>query len=89
MKNANSPAMPLSVALNDVGDRLSSEDTYDGMGLTKLEYIAAQNMNGFLAQMAGSQTSVSMGELAKLSVLAAVALLDELENVNKPEVSDG
>lgn len=79
-KNHHQPAMPLSVALNDVGDSLSSEDVYEGSGLTKLEYFAGQAMQGILSCHGFSASS---DRVAEVSIRNAQRLLLELQRQSK------
>ena len=76
MRNADMPAMPLS--LNP------GEFAADGMnvdGLTKREYFAAMAMQGLIASW-GQHDVTDFGEIASDAVLAADALLAELEKTS-------
>lgn len=76
MNNADSPAMPVSISGNDIGDVWNSLEIESGGGLTKREHFSGLAMQGLLCLRAGGDVQ----EIAQISVSFADALLEELEN---------
>lgn len=68
MNNADMPAMPTEKKVGDA--------TYTSDGLTKREHFAAMAMQGLIHR---ASRGYSIADLAELSVVAADALLAELD----------
>lgn len=92
MKNAELPAMPQNVSINDLGDAETSERA-GGAGLTKREMFAMHAMQGLLSNVdiflsSGNPQkwqnnrgeSIASDLLALWSIQCADNLLRELEN---------
>lgn len=67
MENRNHPAFPVPA------------DCYSREGMTKREYFAVMAMQGLIAQ---SDKAKSAAEFARHAVIAADALLTELEKIH-------
>ena len=82
MSNSNMPAMPT----DDIDNQLSRSNESGGRfqesrGLTKLEHFAGLAMQGLMASY-GQHDVTDYDEIASDSVMAAKALLAELEKGN-------
>lgn len=80
MKNADNPAMPVSLAIDTGGDLWSSADMVAGAGLTKREYFAGLAMQGLLSGTGNYPIiSSTIMAISTMSVQTADALLEELD----------
>ena len=77
MNNANKPAAPVSVAAGPMGDLLTSNDSRQGMGLTKREYFAGQAIAGLSVD-----ADLRYEQVAEYAVKIADAVLKRLEETN-------
>lgn len=87
MRNADMPAMPQTDEYRGnleyylMHDESIGEPPTEGAGLTKREHFAAVAMQGLIASW-GQHDVTDFGEIASDAVLAADALLAELERTS-------
>ena len=82
MKNADMPAMPQPMVMDEDGNTYTTFDNYHGeqAGLTKREMFAMNAMQGLISRGAWSN---QVSSIANDAVRYADALLAELEKVNE------